>query len=131
MVIEKHAGRDTAPPGRTSVADPIHGLIHFDRQDPTHNLLLAVINCKAFQRLRRIRQMGLAEFVFPGATHSRFVHSIGATHLMMKGIEHFNRNPNYKELLASHYPGTNIPLERLLLLGILVHDIGHTPLSHI
>lgn len=124
------ANQRTGAPSRTSVADPIHGLIHFNRQDPTHNLLLQVINSRAFQRLRRIRQMGLAEFVFPGATHSRFVHSIGSAHLMMKAIEHFDRNPVTRSFLASPYEGTDIPLSRLLLLGILIHDIGHTPLSH-
>lgn len=115
---------------RTSVADPIHGLIQFDRNDPTQNLLLCVMNSRAFQRLRRIRQMGLAEFVFPGATHSRFVHSLGATHLMLQTIEHFRRLPRTASILESPYGNTDIPLSRLLLLGILVHDIGHTPLSH-
>jgi uncharacterized protein len=115
---------------RTSMADPIHGLIHFDRNDPSHNVLLAVTNTFAFQRLRRIRQMGLAEFVFPGATHSRFVHSLGSAHLMIQVIEHFNRSQSSRELLAENYPGTEIPLSRLLLLSVLVHDIGHTPLSH-
>lgn len=113
-----------------TVADPIHGSIRFDRQDPSHRLVLDVMSCRAFQRLRRIKQMGMAEFVFPGATHSRFVHSIGATHLMVKAIQHFNHNNTSKNLLAQHYPDTNIPLSHLLLLGILIHDIGHTPLSH-
>lgn len=117
-------------PKRTSVADPIHGLIRFDRNDPSHSLLLSVINSKAFQRLRRIRQMGLAEFVFPGATHSRFVHSIGATHLMMKTIDHLEQLPEGRRYLASTYGDTGIPFSCLLLFGILVHDIGHTPLSH-
>lgn len=115
---------------RTSVADPIHGLIQFDRNDPSQNLLLSVMNSKAFQRLRRVKQMGLAEFVFPGATHSRFVHSIGSASLMMQALDQLNRHPKTRALLESHYPNTNIPLSRLLLLGILVHDIGHTPLSH-
>ena len=89
--VKKPSGNATSGPKdarRTSMADPIHGLIHFDRNDPSHNLLLAVTNTFAFQRLRRIRQMGLAEFVFPGATHSRFVHSLGAAHLMIQVIEH-------------------------------------------
>lgn len=118
------------PSRRTSMADPIHGLIQFDRNDPTQNLLLNVMNSRAFQRLRRIRQMGLAEFVFPGATHSRFVHSLGATYLMMQTLDHFSRSPQGKSILDSPYGSTNIPLSRLLMLGILVHDIGHTPLSH-
>lgn len=115
---------------RMSMADPIHGIIQFDRQNETHALLLEIMNAKAFQRLRRIKQMGLAEFVFPGATHSRFIHSLGAVHLMMKAIEHFNNDPESSAILKSHYEDTNIPLERLLLVSILIHDIGHTPLSH-
>lgn len=118
------------PARRTSMADPIHGLIQFDRSDVSQNILLTVMNSRAFQRLRRIRQMGLAEFVFPGATHSRFVHSLGSAYLMLRTLEHFNRTPQYKALLESPYENTKIPLSRLLLLGILVHDIGHTPLSH-
>lgn len=112
------------------MADPIHGIIQFDRKNTSHRLLLDVINSKAFQRLRRIKQMGLAEFVFPGATHSRFAHSLGCAHLMIKTLEHFYRIRNTRELLKSNYKNTKIPLERLLLLSILIHDIGHTPLSH-
>lgn len=115
---------------RTSIADPIHGLIQFNRNDPTHELLLAVINSKPFQRLRRVKQMGVAEFVFPGATHSRFAHCLGSTHLMMQALDHFNAFPGAKSRLKSVYPGTGIALSQLLLLGILVHDIGHAPLSH-
>ena len=115
---------------RTSVADPIHGLIQFDRNDPSQNLILNVMNSRAFQRLRRIKQMGLAEFVFPGATHSRFVHSIGSAALMLEALDHLNQTPHGEALLASSYGDTDIPLSRLLMLGILVHDIGHTPLSH-
>lgn len=113
-----------------SLADPIHGIIQFDRHDPTHQLLLAVINSPSFQRLRRIKQMGLAEFVFPNATHSRFVHSLGATHLMLEAINVFSRERDSRAILKSYYPGTKIPLKRLLVLGILTHDIGHAPLSH-
>jgi HD superfamily phosphohydrolase len=112
------------------MADPIHGNIRLDRHDETHRLMLDVINSQPFQRLRRIKQMGMAEFVFPGATHSRFVHSLGATHLMMNAIQHFNTTERTRKLLASSYGKSGISLSRLLLLTILIHDIGHTPLSH-
>jgi uncharacterized protein len=108
------------------MADPIHGLIQFDRQNPAHAVLLALINTQAFQRLRRIKQMGLAEFVFPGATHNRFIHSLGATHLMMKALGQLHRSGFCQP--TEHYKG--IPVEVLALVGILVHDIGHPPLSH-
>ncbi|MFN8614813.1 MAG: hypothetical protein U0003_02740 [Vampirovibrionales bacterium] len=113
-----------------SMADPIHGIIQFDRHYPPHQLVLAVMNSGPMQRLRRIRQMGLAEFVFPNATHSRFVHSVGATHLMMEALAVLQRDVYGRELLSQHYPGCSTKLETLLLLAILVHDVGHAPLSH-
>ncbi|MBK8189928.1 MAG: hypothetical protein IPK79_05705 [Vampirovibrionales bacterium] len=113
-----------------SVADPIHGIIQFDRDDETHRLLLDVMNTRAFQRLRRLKQMGLAEFVFPNAVHNRFVHSLGATHLMVLTLQHFRREPETRDLLKNAFADTDIALGRLLLLGILTHDIGHGPLSH-
>lgn len=113
-----------------SMADPIHGMIRLRRHNTNHNLILAIMNSRAFQRLRRIKQMGLAEFVFPGATHTRFVHSVGATWLMMRAIDHLNEYDDTRALLQSTYEDTRITLEQLLLVSILLHDIGHTPLSH-
>lgn len=113
-----------------AMADPIHGMIRLSRHNETHRLLLDIINSRAFQRLRRIKQMGLAEFVFPGATHNRFVHCIGAAWLMLKTIAHLCEDKTVSKLLKQPYPGSTIPIERLLLVGILVHDIGHPPLSH-
>lgn len=113
-----------------SVADPIHGIIQFDRHDETHQLLLAVMNSWAFQRLRRIYQMGLAEMVFPNATHTRFVHSLGSAHLMGEAIRHLEREPVFRDFIHQEYPGTSISMKTLLMLGILIHDIGHAPLSH-
>jgi hypothetical protein len=68
------------------MADPIHGLLQFDRKDPVHRILLETMNSLAFQRLRRVKQMGMAEFVFPGAVHTRFSHSLGATFLMSQAL---------------------------------------------
>ncbi len=113
-----------------SMADPIHGMIRLKRHNASHRLLLDVMNSLAFQRLRRIKQMGMAEFVFPGATHNRFVHSIGATWLMIKALDHFYEYEDLRRILKSPYEDTDIPVDTLLLVSILVHDIGHTPLSH-
>jgi len=117
-----------------TVADPIHGVIEFDRHDATHRLMLAIINSKAFQRLRRIKQMGLAEFVFPSATHNRFTHSLGAAHLMMMTLRQLKRVDRTAKFLATSYElngqDTRLSFETLLLVGILVHDIGHGPFSH-
>jgi HD superfamily phosphohydrolase len=113
-----------------NMADPIHGLIRLDRSNPDHRLVLDITNSRPFQRLRRIKQMGLAEFVFPGATHSRFLHSLGSCHLMIQVIDNWRQNASDRALLEQRYPDTNITLARLLLVSILVHDIGHSPLSH-
>jgi uncharacterized protein len=113
-----------------TMADPVHGMIQFDRKDPIHRLMLEAVNSKAFQRLRRIRQMGLAEFVFPGAVHSRFNHSLGATYLMSKLVASLRSEKPTRDLLQSTYGDSGISLECLLILGILLHDIGHCPLSH-
>ncbi len=115
---------------RMSMADPIHGLIYFYRDKPSHRLALDVMNSKAFQRLRRVRQMGLAEFVFPGAVHTRFAHSLGSAHLMTTAVEQLAMTKEGHQILNSTYPGTDITIEQLLILGILIHDIGHPPLSH-
>jgi uncharacterized protein len=108
------------------MADPIHGLIQFDRYNPAHAVVLDVINTQAFQRLRRIKQMGLAEFVFPGATHNRFIHSLGSTHLMMKALSQLHRTGH----LSPDDTFQGISVELLALVAIAVHDIGHPPLSH-
>ncbi|MCS6266876.1 MAG: HD domain-containing protein [Vampirovibrio sp.] len=112
------------------MADPIHGIMQFDRKDPIHKLLLDTVNCEVFQRLRRIKQMGLAEFVFPGAVHSRFNHSLGATHLMTKALLVFKYDRRSRQLLESTISGSNVTYECALLMAILLHDLGHSPLSH-
>jgi uncharacterized protein len=113
-----------------SMADPVHGLIQFDRTNLTHRLLLEVINSFPFQRLRRIRQMGLAEFVFPGATHTRFMHCIGATWLTIQAIEHLKQDPHGADILNQPIGDTGIKTDMTLLMAVLLHDIGHPPLSH-
>ena len=73
-----------------------------------------------FQRLRRIKQLGLSHLVYPGAIHTRFHHVIGAMHLMQKAIDTIRKKGH--EITK--------PEERAVLLAILLHDIGHGPFSH-
>lgn len=95
--------------------DPIYGFIRI-----RHPFLLELIDDPIFQRLRRITQMGLSSYVFPGAQHTRFEHAIGAMYLMSKAI----RVLRLKEVDIS------LEEEQGLLAAILLHDLGHGPYSH-
>jgi HD superfamily phosphohydrolase len=100
--------------------DPIHNLIAFD-STPCDRLLLDLINCREVQRLRRIKQLGLTELVFPGANHSRFAHSLGVLHTARLFLDHFERS------------GGTLPDEHrtFTLAAALLHDVGHGPFSHV
>ncbi|MFD1186453.1 HD domain-containing protein [Pontibacter rugosus] len=95
--------------------DPVYGFI----TAPTH-LTFDIIEHPYFQRLRRIKQLGLTEMVYPGALHTRFHHALGAMHLMdtaLQTLRSKNNEINDTEFEAS-------------LIAILLHDIGHGPFSH-
>ena len=77
-----------------------------------------------FQRLRRIRQLGVAEFVFPGATHTRFAHSIGVFQTARTLIGIIRR-----EVGDSAFPSDKARVE-VAVIAALLHDIGHGPFSH-
>lgn len=100
---------------RKIINDPVHGFLNI----PTE-LLYDLVQHPHFQRLRRIKQLGLAEFVYPGATHTRFHHALGAMHLM--GLT----------LHTLRQKGIDISPEELegAQIAILLHDIGHGPMSH-
>src|SRR5688572_17221473 len=67
--------------GKTQrIRDPIHGLIVFETDQAMDQLAWQLINAREFQRLRRVRQLGFSELVFPGASHTRFSHCIGVFH---------------------------------------------------
>lgn len=97
------------------INDPVYGFIkisyegHFD-----------IIEHPYFQRLRRIKQLGLTNFVYPGATHTRFQHALGAYHLMGLAIQ----------VLRSKGIKITREEEESALAAILLHDMGHGPFSH-
>lgn len=97
------------------INDPVHGFIKIP-----HEILFDVIEHPYFQRLRRIGQTGLLNLIFPGATHTRFHHALGAMHLMFTALE------------TLKLKGVKISKEeeKAALLAILMHDIGHGPFSH-
>lgn len=100
---------------RKIINDPVYGFINISNE-----VIFDIIEHPYFQRLRRIKQLGLTHLVYPGALHTRFHHSLGATFLMGKAIA---------ELRAK---GHKIDKEEELgvMAAILLHDIGHGPFSH-
>ena len=107
------------------IRDPVHGLIVFggkDRhQSETDRIAWKLLNTREFQRLRRIRQLGFSDLVYPGATHSRFAHSIGVYQTARRLVDVIARRQGEK-----HDPDR----ARVALLAALLHDIGHGPFSH-
>ncbi len=97
------------------INDPVYGFIRFPEPE-----LMRIIDHPWFQRLRRIRQMGFADLVYPGASHSRLAHSLGACHLAGKAIDELNAKgivTSREDYLAAR-------------MAALLHDIGHGPYSH-
>ena len=98
------------------VRDPVHGSIHLADEE------IPIISHPFFQRLRNIKQLGFSEYVFPGATHTRYLHSIGVMDVSSKVFNQlFKETQQSSELLR---------LKETLRLACLLHDIGHAPLSH-
>lgn len=103
-------------PKEKVLRDPIHNFIHVE--DP---IILDLINTPEFQRLRRVKQLGITSSAFHGAEHSRFGHSVGVYELARRITERFEQ----------YYSDVWDPKERLLtLVAALLHDIGHGAFSH-
>lgn len=100
------------------IRDPIHGSILLNDSE------VQVIECAEFQRLREIKQLGFSEFSFPGATHNRFLHSIGVNHVAGQLFDSIFRAYPFSKA------ATKLRLRQTVKLAALLHDIGHGPLSH-
>lgn len=100
---------------RKIINDPVYGFINIPG-----DFIFDLIEHPWFQRLRNIKQLGLTNFVYPGANHSRFQHCLGALHLMDMAIQTL-RNKG-AEILPEE--------EEAALIAILLHDSGHGPFSH-
>lgn len=107
------------------IRDPVHGLIVLgeDRDDARRDAAVwALLNTPEMQRLRRIRQLGVSEFTFPGATHSRLGHSIGVFHNAQRLVR----------LLRRQIAPEDWDKDRadIAVFAALLHDVGHGPFSH-
>jgi HD superfamily phosphohydrolase len=104
--------------GRT-YHDPLHGAISLSQSDSTEALLIHLIDTPAFQRLRRIRQLGPASVTFHGAEASRFTHSLGVMVIARRAFDRLVQTaPQLK------------PYRATVLCAALLHDLGHGPFSH-
>ena len=127
--MQKHTSRTRSQPlpasgtGTLKVfRDPVHDLIALDAED---RFILELIDCKEFQRLRRIRQLGLGSLVYPGAEHTRFAHSLGVFNFARRILE---------RLRSRHGIAIRRELDRnsrTIKAAALLHDLGHGPYSHV
>ncbi len=97
------------------INDPVHGFIKIP-----YEIIFDIMEHHCFQRLRRISQTGLLSLIFPGATHTRFHHAIGAMHLMFNALE----------ILKQKGVKISTEEEKGAMLAVLLHDVGHGPFSH-
>jgi HD superfamily phosphohydrolase len=108
------------------ILDPIYGMIIFDHGDPLDAIAWQLLNLPEFQRLRRIKQLGVSEFVYPSATHSRFAHSVGVFHNARRLLELIRREIDLKRVEGSF----DERRAGVAVLAALLHDLGHGPFSH-
>ena len=100
--------------------DPVHNIIRVGTGDDVGRLVVRLIDTAEMQRLRRVRQLGLAHFAYQGAEHSRFTHSLGAYHLATRILER----------LGGKY-GLSEDDVAAVRAAALLHDLGHGPFSHV
>jgi HD superfamily phosphohydrolase len=99
------------------IRDPIHGSIDITPAERN------VIDSRFYQRLRHIKQLGFSDLAFPGATHSRYAHGLGAMQVASRLFDAL-----YRDLAVP--PADRARLRQTLRLSVLLHDLGHPPLSH-
>ncbi len=105
-----------------TLRDPVHGDISLTREE------LAVLDTREMQRLRHVRQLGVAYMVYPGAQHSRFEHSVGTLHMASRLVEAMNK-------VARQRPEAGLAMVdahalRVIRMAALVHDVSHLPFGH-
>ena len=102
------------------IRDPVHDVVAFEVDRPLDGLLFRLLNAAEFQRLRRVMQLGMAHLAYPGATHSRYGHSLGVMETARKILCHVERDVSISE-----------DERTVCLVSALLHDLGHGPFSHV
>lgn len=105
--------------------DPVHGLVSFESEE--ESIVPALLAAREVQRLRRVRQTGLASLAYPGADHTRFAHAIGSACVMTRLIR---RLRSIHESLP-YWQRMTTERARDALAAALLHDVGHGPFSHL
>ena len=105
--------------------DPVHGLVSFEADE--YSIIPKLLDTREVQRLRRIRQLGLTSFAYPGADHTRFSHAIGAAFVMTRFIR---RLQEIHEVLP-FWQRVTTERARDAVAAALLHDVGHGPFSHL
>lgn len=105
--------------------DPVHGLIAFEGM--AERVIRSLLDTREVQRLRRVRQLGLASLVFPGAEHTRFSHAVGTAHVMQALLHRIDACSD--ELPPDQRLDDEARAEALA--AALLHDLGHGPFSHL
>jgi HD superfamily phosphohydrolase len=100
--------------------DPVHNIIALSLAQPDDALLVRLINSPEFQRLRYIKQLGLAMYTFQGAEHSRFTHSLGVMHVMTRVLDHLSKRYSISD-----------EARVVARVAAMLHDLGHGPFSHV
>lgn len=102
------------------IRDPVHDVIAFELDRPVEALLFSLVNTIELQRLRRIRQLGLANLAYPGADHCRYAHSLGVMQTARRMLQRL---------------GTSVAIDpgpyTVCAAAALLHDLGHGPFSHV
>lgn len=100
------------------IRDPLHGSMYFSDSE------VKILDTLEFQRLRAIKQLGFSEFSFPGATHNRYLHSLGVSHVAGMVFDSIFKVYPFKKPSKKHQ------FRQLCRLAAMLHDVGHGPLSH-
>jgi HD superfamily phosphohydrolase len=100
--------------------DPVHNIIRLRTDASEGQLLVRLVDAPEFQRLRRIKQLGLALFTYQGAEHSRFTHSLGVLHLMTRVLDRLSEKYRIREEDRA-----------ATCAAALLHDVGHGSFSHV